>query len=77
LVRVRGTIQDTSTNAAGDFRAVLLEGTDSITVVLDGDLGFSTAGWAVGVMAEVQGLLVPESGVWVVKPRAQGDVLDL
>jgi len=76
LVRVRGTIQDTSTNAVGDFRAVLLEGTDSITVVLDGDIGFSTAGWAVGVMADVQGLLVPESGIWVVKPRAPGDVLD-
>jgi hypothetical protein len=76
LVRVRGTIQDTSMNAVGDFRAVLLEGTDSITVVLDGDIGFSTAGWAVGVMADVQGLLVPESGIWVVKPRAPGDVLD-
>jgi hypothetical protein len=74
LVRVQGTVMDTS-RAAGDFRAVVWDGSgDSVTVILDGDVVFPLAGWVPGAVRNVSGVLVPESGVWVVKPRAPGDV---
>ena len=77
-VHLTGTVRDTATVAA-DFRAVVWSGsgTDSVTVVLDADVGFSQAAisrWFSGANVDVHGLLVPESGVWVLKPRAQSDI---
>jgi hypothetical protein len=83
FVHVSGTgvvVKDTMTTVAnGDFRAVVWTGTgsDSVTVVLDADLGFSQTAiqaWAPGAAVDVRGLLVPESGVWVLKPRSQADI---
>jgi len=75
FVRVTGTIQSTSTGPGGDFRAVVDDGSGTVTVVLDGDIGFNTAPWTVSAAVDVRGLLVPEGGVWVVKPRAPADVV--
>jgi hypothetical protein len=74
-VRVTGTIQSTSTGPGGDFRAVVDDGSGAVTVVLDGDTGWNTSPWTVSASVDVRGLLVPESGVWIVKPRAPADVV--
>lgn len=74
LVRITGSIQSTSTGSGGDFRAVVNDGSGNVTVVLDGDIGINHTAWINGATVDVRGLLVPESGVWVVKPRAPGDV---
>ena len=79
-VHLTGTVKDTVTDATTkDFRAVVWTGTgtDSVTVVLDADVGFSQtaiARWSSGASVDVRGLLVPESGVWVLKPRSQSDI---
>jgi hypothetical protein len=75
LVRVGrdfpATIQDTS-RVGGDFRAVVDDGTGSVTVVLDVDVylaSYNVTNWAPGAAVDVSGVLVPDGGSWVVKPR--------
>jgi hypothetical protein len=76
-VRVVGTIEDT-TRVGGDFRAIVNDSSSAgpVTVVLDQEVldDFDTTEWAVGAAANVRGLLVPESGQWVLKPRSSSDV---
>jgi hypothetical protein len=75
FVRVTGTVQSTSTAANGDFRAIVDDGSGSVTIVLDADVaGWITSGWTTSAAVNVMGVLVPESGSWVVKPRSQADI---
>ena len=77
FVQVAGAVQDTSSGSGGDFRVIVDDGSGGVTVVLDGDIGGwpARSQWVPGVTAtNLRGLLVPESGVWVVRPRAPGDV---
>ena len=75
FVRITGTIDTAYAGSGGDFRAVVNDGSGAVTVLLDGDVGFNTTPWVKGASVDARGLLVPESGVWVVKPRAPTDVV--
>lgn len=59
----------------GDLRATVDDGLGVVTIVLDGDVGFSRTGWLAGAIADVRGLLVLEGAAWVVKPRIAGDIV--
>ena len=78
LVRISSqAIVDTATvGESGDFRAVLDDGSGPVSVILDRDIFFNLAPYAVDSVITTTGLLVPTgTGSWVVKPRSPNDVL--
>jgi len=77
LVEVRTTtIEDTLTVGEG-FRLTVDDGSGPLTVLLDKDVAFeSLAAYAPDAVIDAKGLLVPDgSGTWILKPRADADLL--
>jgi hypothetical protein len=76
LVRLTGaTITDTAT-VSPDFRVTVTDGTGSLTMILDANIGFPRFQFIPGRTMQAVGVLVPNGvGGWVIKPRMLGDVL--
>ncbi len=75
LVQITAATIQSVTVAAPDIQVVVDDGSGPLTVVLDGNLGFPTAPFAVGVKLTGKGVLVPDgAGHWTLKPRQFGDV---
>jgi hypothetical protein len=78
LVRLPSlAIVDTGTVAeSGDFRAVLDDGSGTVSVMFDRDLFFDVVPFAPDTVITATGLRVPTGlDTWVVKPRSVSDVL--
>jgi hypothetical protein len=76
LARVtEATIIEVAGVAGGDFRVRVNDGSGVLDVVLDRDTGFQTANLTVNRVLTVTGVLVPEAGVWRLKPRQQSDIV--
>jgi len=67
-------ISDTATVGA-DFRVTASDGSGSVTILLDANIGFVTGGFRPARTMSVRGVLVPDGlGGWRLKPRGGGDV---
>jgi len=67
-------ISDTATVGA-DFRVTASDGSGSLTILLDANIGFVTSGFRPLRTMNVRGVLVPDGlGGWRLKPRGGGDV---
>lgn len=75
-VAVSGVITATTLNGAGDLVLTINDGSGRLDVVLDGDVGFPTAGYDVGDEVRARGVLVPVSAAtsWELKPRSLTEV---
>lgn len=85
LVRITGdTIVDTASVVvgadSGDFQLHVFDGTDTVTVLLDHNAGFSgvsLAAYVPGAVFTIRGLLLPvppgNTGAWRLKPRLKGN----
>jgi hypothetical protein len=75
LVQITGAIISDTFTVAPDFHVIVSDGTGSLTVVLDGNLGFPRTAFKPGLPMSARGVLVPNGvGGWVFKPRQLGDV---
>jgi len=76
LVRiVNGTINDTTT-VNGDYVATVDDGSGAVLVVFDQDAGLTQSPYVPTVVIDATGVLVPDGlGRWVIKPRANTDVV--
>jgi hypothetical protein len=78
LVQVStATISDTAT-ITPDFKIIGSDGTGSLTVLLDANIGFNRTFFKPGFKMTVRGVLVPDgAGGWSLKPRDVNDVLSV
>lgn len=76
LVRVvDATVSDTTT-VNGDYVATVDDGSGAVLVVFDQDAGLTQSPYVPGVVIDAAGVLVPDGlGRWVIKPRANADVV--
>lgn len=74
-VAVSGTISAVAT-AGGDQLLVISDGSGSLEVVLDAQVGFAAGAYQVGDAVRVRGVLVPKStgATWQLKPRSLGEI---
>jgi hypothetical protein len=75
LVQITAATIQSVTVAAPDIQVVVNDGSGPLTVVLDGNIGFPTAPFVVGLKLTGKGVLAPDgAGHWTLKPRQFGDV---
>lgn len=75
LVLVSSVTVSDSMTVVPHFQVTASDGSGAVTIVLDANLGIVTAGFRVGRILNVRGVLVPNAlGGWVLKPRGAGDI---
>ncbi len=71
-------VRDTATDNRGNMTLTVNDGSGSVNVVLDADVGFRVffPSSVLGSIMDISGVLVPRAaGEWVVKPRTAADVV--
>jgi hypothetical protein len=75
LAQITGAIITDTATVAPDFRIRVTDGSDTLSVILDGLLSVPRTVFAPGRSMNVRGVLVPDGlGAWVLKPRIPGDI---
>jgi hypothetical protein len=75
LVRVTGAVIGDTVTAAGEFGLLVDDGSGSLEVGLDRDIGFQLRPYEPGAILDMTGLLIPlPGGRWRLKPRQQTDI---
>ena len=77
LIRiVDATIANDTATVNGDYSFTLSDGSGPVKVVFDQDAGLTRTPYVPGVIVDVTGVLVPDGlGGWLVKPRANSDLV--
>ena len=75
LVLITGAVISDTVTVAPDFKVTVSDGTGSLEMILDGNIGFPRNAFAPGRSMNARGVLVPNGvGGWYFKPRTLGDV---
>jgi len=73
---VNAEITDTTTDADGNYLVTVDDSTGALTVFFDRNASLTQSAYVPGVNVDVTGLLVPTgTGTWVLRPRANSDIV--
>jgi hypothetical protein len=75
LVQVTAAVISATASFAPDFQVTVSDGSGSLNILLDGNLGLPQSPFVAGRSMNVKGVLVPDGlGGWNLKPRGGGDI---
>ena len=75
-LKMTSSLDTDTTTVGGDYVATVDDGSGAVLVVFDQDAGLTQSVYVPGVVIDATGVLVPDGlGRWVIKPRANADVV--